>query len=139
MLEIREGPGNALSVQFGLRFDPAPVWLKGQLHTRQDLPIPAIASEMVELGLDNDTGKPRGLGKVKGWRYCHVRPFGRRQLEVFLQHEAGRGYEPRDAESLFGSAAWWQLARAAIHFAHRGVASAKRCQSLRSAAFAIGV
>src|SRR6476660_7040350 len=54
-----ERAGNALSRQFGLRFDPAPVWLKGQLHTRQDLPIPAIVSEMVELGLDNDTGKPR--------------------------------------------------------------------------------
>jgi hypothetical protein len=52
---------NALSVQFGLRFDPAPVWLKGQLHTRQDLPIPAIVSERVELGLDNDTGNPRRL------------------------------------------------------------------------------
>ena len=78
------------------------------------------------------------IGKVKGWGYCHVRPFGRRQLELFLQREAGRGYEPRDAESLFGSAAWCQLDRAAIHFDH-GVASAKRCQSLRSAAFAIGV
>jgi hypothetical protein len=43
---------------------------------RQDLPIPAIVSEMIELGLDHDTGKPRGLGKVKSWRYCHVRPFG---------------------------------------------------------------
>jgi hypothetical protein len=52
---------NALSRQFSLRFDPAPVRLKGQLHTRQDLPIPAIVSEMVELGLDNDTGKPRRL------------------------------------------------------------------------------
>src|SRR6266436_5182228 len=31
--------------------DPATVRLKGQLHTRQDLPIPAIVSEMVELGL----------------------------------------------------------------------------------------
>ena len=56
-----EDPGDALSRQFGLRFDPAPVWLKGQLHARQDLPIPAIVSEMIELGFDNDTGKPRRL------------------------------------------------------------------------------
>ena len=42
---------NALLREFGLRFDPAPVWPKGQLHQRQHLPIPAIVSEMVELGL----------------------------------------------------------------------------------------
>ncbi len=48
-------------MQFGLRFDPAPVWLKGQLHTRQDLLIAAIIAEMVQLGLDNDAGKPRRL------------------------------------------------------------------------------
>src|SRR5215510_10736750 len=48
-------------MQFGLRFYPAPVWPKGQLHTRQDLPIATIVSELVELGLDNDTGKPRRL------------------------------------------------------------------------------
>lgn len=85
-------------------------WRRSAETPLRNLPIPAIVSERVELGLDNDTGKPRRLGKVKGWRYCHVRPFGRRQLEVFLQHEAGRGYEPRDAESLFGSAAWRRLA-----------------------------
>jgi hypothetical protein len=44
---------------FGLRFHMRHLRLKGQLHTRQDLPIPVIVSEMFELGLDNDTGKPR--------------------------------------------------------------------------------
>jgi hypothetical protein len=45
----------------GQRFDPAPVWVNGQLHTRQDIPIAAIVSERVELGLDHDTGRPRRL------------------------------------------------------------------------------
>jgi hypothetical protein len=52
---------DAALVPFGLRFDPAPVCLNGQVHTRQDLCVPGIASEMVELGLDNDAGKPRRL------------------------------------------------------------------------------
>ena len=75
MLEDPGKNSECLSVQFGLRFDPAPVRLKWQFHTRQDLPIPGIVSEMVELGLDHDTGKPRRLlieggGKVLKSAIC---------------------------------------------------------------------
>jgi hypothetical protein len=55
-------------VQFGLRFDPPPSGLKGSF-IRLGSPHTDDRLEMAELGLDNDTGKPRRLFIEGGGRY----------------------------------------------------------------------
>ena len=64
---------NALSLQFGLRFDPAPVWLKGQIHTRQDLlicdvPGSTVTAILASKNPDRFRGSPSGRSSAAGRR-----------------------------------------------------------------------